>query len=98
MIYDFSPDLNVDNKFLHFFKFTFRSRRSSKTVVLNRWVAGTYFWVAKHYVIGTMIVIYGSQNSVLLYFVGRQLPNVENPCSKMIYVGGDMMFYALTLN
>ena len=35
MIYDFSPDLNVDNKFLHFFKFTFRSRRSSKIIYVG---------------------------------------------------------------
>ena len=26
----------------------------------------------------TIIVIYGSPSCVLLYFVGRQLPNVEN--------------------
>ena len=29
----------------------------------------------------TIIVIYGSPNCVLLYFVGRQLPNVGNQCS-----------------
>ena len=64
---------------------------SSRLVVLNGWVA-THFWVACTYLLlgrqnlcfSTIIVIYLSPNCVSLYFVGRQLPNVENRCPRQV--------------
>ena len=40
----------------------------------------TYFWVAKTCV----IVIFGSPNCLLLCFVGRKLPTVENHCFRQL--------------
>ena len=54
-------------------------------VVGHCWVVGTYIWVAKTCIIVVfccILVLYGSANCILICFVDRQLPSVENHLSK----------------
>ena len=62
-------------------------------VFLNRWVGRDtllgleyLLCVAKTCVFCSSIVIYGSPNCVLSCFGGRQLPNVENHCYRLLVI------------
>ncbi len=56
----------------------------NKWVSIHFWVAGTYFWVAKTCVsYSTKNAITGSPNCVLFCFMGHQLLNVDNHCSRI---------------
>ncbi len=52
----------------------------SKQLFLNRCIAGTYYSVSKTFVIVTILVA----KLLILRFVDRQLPKVENPCFKTL--------------